>query len=138
MLIYQCKNHALDFNDFMYAFFVYFNVLTQFSNNDNNDNNNNNNNNKNNDNNNNNNKYNSESVILYISTMSVSTCNKTFQNFWILTSFSSIITNNTKCILSSNINKTKQWAQGPKALAFSVVIVDDELTKPRFNRKLRS
>ena len=48
-----------------------------------------------------------------------------------------IITNNTKCILSSNINKTKQWAQGPKALAFSVIIVDDELTKPRFTRKLR-
>ena len=82
MLIYQCKNHALDFNDFMHAFFVYCNVLTQFSNNDNNDNN------KNNDNNNDNNKYNSESVILYISTMSLSIYNKTFQTFWILTFFS--------------------------------------------------
>ena len=75
MLIYQCKNHALDFNDFMHAFFVYCNVLTQFSINDNNDNN------KNNDNNNDNNKYNSESVILYISTMSLSIYNKTFQTF---------------------------------------------------------
>ena len=75
MLIYQCKNHALDFNDFMHVFFVYCNVLTQFSNNDNNDNN------KNNDNDNDNNKYNSESVILYISTMSLSIYNKTFQTF---------------------------------------------------------